>query len=157
MDLPPTSAPRLGGPLWLRVLVAVGGVLGAGVRLAAITAVGEHRGWLWLTIAAVNVVGCAVVGAALASAHRWSWPTHWRVAVTVGFCGGLTTFATVTLEVALAIGRGMTDAVAATGWALGSLVVGVLAVVAGHRLVGTHHPAPTSVTSTESRRQVDPR
>lgn len=123
------------GPLRLRLLVAAGGVLGATLRLGAITAAGDGRAWLWLVIGLVNVLGCAVVGATLATAERRSWPTHWRLAVTVGVCGGLTTFSTVAVEVALAFDHGAGTAAAAIGWAVLSLTLGIGAVILGRRVV----------------------
>ena len=131
------------GPLRLRLVVAAGGVVGASLRLAAITAAGDGRPWLWLAIGVVNLVGCAVVGAALAAADHRGWPTHWRLAVTVGVCGGLTTFSTVAVEVALALDEGAGTATVAIGWAMLSLVLGVGAVVAGRTAVGRRlAPAP---------------
>lgn len=115
----------------LRLAVAGGGVLGATVRLVAVRAAGDSRAWLWLVIGVVNILGCLVVGGAVAAADRWSWPTHWRLAVTVGFCGGLTTFATLAVEVALAVDDGVGTAAAALGWTVVSLGLGIVAVVAG--------------------------
>lgn len=123
------------GPLRLRLVVAAGGALGASLRLAAIVAAGEGRAWLWLVIGIVNLVGCAVVGATVAAADRQGWPTHWRLALTVGVCGGLTTFSTVAVEVALALDERSGTAAAAVGWAVLSLALGVGAVLAGRSVV----------------------
>ena len=123
------------GPVRLRLVIAAGGVVGASIRLAAISATGDHRGWLWLVIGVVNLIGCAVVGAALAAADRWSWPPSWRLGVTVGVCGGLTTFATVAVEVALALDDGTGPALAAMSWAVASLGLGVAAALAGRATV----------------------
>lgn len=123
------------GAVRLRLTVALGGVIGATIRLVTLGATGDHRGWLWLTLGAVNVVGCLVVGAGMAAADRWRWPSQWRLALTVGLCGGLTTFSTVAIEVALAFDDGAGPAAAAVGWAVVSLGLGVVAVAAGRTAV----------------------
>jgi len=125
----------------LRLAVAGGGVLGATVRLIAIRVAGDGRTWLWVGIGVVNVVGCAIVGAAVAAPERFPWSTQGMMAVTVGFCGGLTTFATLAVEVALAVDDGAGTAAAGVGWAVLSLGLGVAAVVTGRALVRTDRGA----------------
>ncbi len=115
--------------------MAAGGVIGASIRLAALEAAGDGRTWLWVMVGVLNVAGCAAVGAALAAADRWSWSPTTRSAAVVGVCGGLTTFSTVAVEVALALDDGVGMAAAAVGWALLSLGLGVAAVAAGRAAV----------------------
>ncbi len=124
-----------GAPVRLRLAVAAGGVVGAGVRLAALEAASDGRAWLWVVVGVLNVTGCLAVGAALAAADRWSWSVTTRSAAAVGVCGGLTTFSTVAVEIALSLDDGVGPAAAAVGWALLSLGLGVAAVVAGRAVV----------------------
>jgi fluoride exporter len=117
-----------------RLAVAGGGVLGALMRLGLLQ-LADHRGTGFLVaIAVANVVGSAGVGATVAASIRWDWPATLRTAMTVGVCGGLTTFSTVSLEVA----RSLRDAAgpATALYAVASLVVYVSAVWAGRCVVG---------------------
>ena len=136
------------GPLQLRLVVAIGGVLGASLRLAFLSTTGEGEAERWLVLGLVNVVGCFVVGATIAAADRWSWSASWRLAATVGVCGGLTTFSTVAVEVALALADGARPAATAIGWAVLSLGLGIVAVVAGRATVARR--------ATEARRDATP-
>jgi len=89
-----------GGVVTQAVAIALGAALGAllrwqlGVRLNA-----------WFpelppgTLAA-NLIGGVVIGAAIAGFSTWSGiPAVWRLFLTTGFCGGLTTFSTFSAEV----------------------------------------------------------
>lgn len=89
-----------GGVLTQAAAIALGAALGAllrwqlGVRLNA-----------WFpelppgTLAA-NLIGGFVIGAAIAVFSTWSGiPAAWRLFLTKGFCGGLTTFSTFSAEV----------------------------------------------------------
>jgi fluoride exporter len=117
----------------LRLAVAAGGVVGAATRLGLLELLGYRGAGLLVAIAVANVVGSAGVGATVAAAQRWHWPPTVRTTLVVGVCGGLTTFSTVSLEVARSLhdatGPGAT--VAAVGYAVGSMVVCVAAVWAG--------------------------
>jgi len=49
---------------------------------------------------AANLIGGFVIGAAIAVFSAWpGMPAGWRLFVTTGFCGGLTTFSTFSAEV----------------------------------------------------------
>lgn len=110
----------------LPIVVAAAGVLGATSRWA----VGEliQPGWLpWPTLL-VNAVGCAIVGASVAT-----WRRRPAVALTAGFCGGLTTMSGLAVELA---NLARDDrAVALITYLLLTTVAGVMAhVVAGSAL-----------------------
>jgi CrcB protein len=101
--------------------IAIGGVLGAALRWAVLTATsgpGRFPG----PVLAVNVVGSCILGVLLAEAR----PAGPRTRLVlhdgggIGFCGGLTTFSTFTVELAELIRDG------AIGLAL---VYGVLSLV----------------------------
>jgi CrcB protein len=78
--------------------IAIGGAAGAGVRWAILTAFpGGPFPW---PVFAVNVAGSLLLGVVLA--EEWSHPSARLLlhdGAGIGFCGGLTTFSTVSLEV----------------------------------------------------------
>ena len=48
---------------------------------------------------AVNIIGCFVMGAVVGLSERYLWVHHdWRMFLTVGFCGGFTTFSAFAFE-----------------------------------------------------------
>ena len=84
-----------------------------------------------------NLIGGLLVGVASAGfAHHDALPLEWRLLVITGFLGGLTTFATFSLEVVTLIGRQQ------YGWALGaagahlagSLVLTGIGILIAHAL-----------------------
>lgn len=107
------------------IRVAGGAVAGAALRWLIVDAgpaVGEFP---WTTLV-VNVAGCFVLGTVSRLDRRAS--LLWAV----GFCGGLTTFASVIVEVASAVDE--REASIGLGYLAASVVLGVAAVVAGRRL-----------------------
>ena len=119
------------------VPVAVGAAAGATVRWSLVTAWPPDDGWPWAVLVA-NVVGCAVLGAAatrLVRAPQRAW--RLRDLVGTGFCGGLTTFSTFALELALFVDAGRPGI--ALAYAVVSVAAGLTAVELGRRLA--HRPA----------------
>lgn len=51
----------------------------------------------WPTLI-VNVLGCFLIGLLYQYAERWGWPVEVRLMLTVGLCGGFTTFSTFSYE-----------------------------------------------------------
>lgn len=105
--------------------VAVGGAAGASLRWAIVESTGTGGSFPWWTLL-VNVVGCLLLGG------LWTAPERVRLGAGIGFCGGLTTFSTFTVEVALLLDRGHHSI--AVGYLLASLVLGAGAFVAGRAL-----------------------
>lgn len=85
----------------LKVLaVAVGGSIGATTRyLVSTWAAGRFGASFPYGTLIVNVVGCFIIGAFMTTAtERLIISPYWRLIVTVGFVGGLTTFSSFSYE-----------------------------------------------------------
>lgn len=113
--------------------VATGGALGALARWGVAEMLPHDAGrFPWSTVVA-NVVGCFLIGVLMVLVvERWSHRRLARPFLGTGILGGFTTFSTYAVDT-----RGLLDAgrpgVAAT-YLLGTLVVGLIAVVVGLRL-----------------------
>ena len=119
-----------------RVYVALGGAAGAVARYGV-------RGWVyqrfsdsfpWGTLA-VNVLGSLLLGLALAWFEGSMLSPELKRALTVGFLGAFTTFSTFAYESVAMVQDG--DWVRAGGYAFGSLLLGMAAVLAGLALATT--------------------
>jgi CrcB protein len=112
------------------LLVAAGGALGSAARYGVGRLVGPQLTGVvpWQTFI-VNATGSFLIGLALVAAARLGWPGWWRPFLAVGILGGYTTFSTFALETVEFALRGAY--VAAGGYALGSLAVGLAAAAAG--------------------------
>ncbi len=110
---------------WL--LLAFGGTLGAASRWA----IGE-LGWSTVvTLILVNTVGALLLGVLVARRQ----PAHHRarLAIGVGFCGGLTTFSGLAVETVQRLDGTIGSAI---GFVTVSVVLGVAGFVGGHHLAG---------------------
>ena len=82
------------------MMVAVGGGIGATTRYLVSTWAAEKFGtnFPYGTLI-VNVVGCFIIGAFMTlTTERLIVSPYWRLLVTVGFVGGLTTFSSYSYE-----------------------------------------------------------
>ena len=114
--------------------IAIGGALGSMARYAcsswAAHAVGETFPWGTLL---VNVAGSFIIGffATLTGPDgRWILPPDARLFVTVGVCGGYTTFSSFSLQTLNLVRNG--EVAAALGNVVGSVVLCLLSVWAGY-------------------------
>ncbi|HWM15480.1 MAG TPA: fluoride efflux transporter CrcB [Microbacterium sp.] len=82
------------------IVVAVlgAGAVGAVLRYALSRALPVRPGHLPVGILIVNVAGSALAGALIGLAERASLDGDLRVILITGFCGGLTTFSTWSVE-----------------------------------------------------------
>jgi fluoride exporter len=132
--MPPTA--RLSA-----VAVGLGGIAGAAARWGLATwATGsiDRPAWPWWTLAA-NVAGCLFLGG-IAARLPFLPPRDvviWRDGLGTGFCGGLTTFSTFSVELASML-RAHRPGLAA-GYFATSLVTGYIAYELGRRAI--HQPA----------------
>ncbi|UFH50899.1 fluoride efflux transporter CrcB [Pseudomonas sp. KNUC1026] len=82
----------------------------------------------------VNLIGGFIIGGAMAFFTRYpNLDPAWRLLITTGFCGGLTTFSTFSAEVVAMLQQGR------YGWALATALVhvvgSVVMTIAGFALV----------------------
>jgi CrcB protein len=119
----------------LIIAVAVGGALGSVARYLVGVDSGKLFGvaFPWGTLI-INIVGSFLIGALVESfALRWDLPQVWRVFLTVGICGGFTTFSTFSLDSYLLMDRGelWTSAV----YIVASVVLSIGGLFAGLQLI----------------------
>lgn len=117
------------------LLIGLGSFLGGVARYGLSSVVQSHTNMLfpWGTFW-VNVLGCLAIGLLNGLFARNGWlSTDLRIFLTVGFCGGFTTFSTFIYENHLMLASGRFLAFAA--YAGLSLVAGLVAVYAGYALV----------------------
>ena len=115
--------------------VAAGGAIGSVTRY--LVGIGSARlfgtNFPWGTLI-INVTGSFLIGAFVGLfALKWDLPQAMRIFLTVGICGGYTTFSTFSLDAWYLIERGQTWASAA--YMIGSVVLSVGALIAAMQLV----------------------
>jgi CrcB protein len=109
--------------------VAAGGALGSVARYLVSVGSGKlfGTGFPWGTLI-INVTGSFLIGAlAGLIAAKWDLSQTMRIFLTIGICGGFTTFSTFSLDAYYLIERGQTWAssaymVASVGLSVGALV-----------------------------------
>jgi len=98
------------------VAVALGGMIGCLLRWFLALFLNRYLPTLPPGTLAANLIGCYVIGIALA--FFMAYPAvapEWRLFITTGFCGGLTTFSTFSAEIVLLLQSGR------TAWALSAI------------------------------------
>jgi CrcB protein len=82
--------------------VALGGMLGCVLRWLLALAFNRYFPTVPPGTLIANLLGCYIIGIALAFfTQNPNYPIEWRLFITTGFCGGLTTFSTFSAEVVL--------------------------------------------------------
>ena len=119
----------------LIVAVAAGGAIGSVARY--LVGIGSEKlfgtAFPWGTLI-INIVGSFLIGAFVeAFALRWDLPQVWRVFLTVGICGGFTTFSTFSLDAYLLLDRG--ELWVSAAYMAGSVVLSVAGLFAGLQLI----------------------
>jgi CrcB protein len=121
--------------LQLVIAVAIGGAVGSVARY--LVGVGSTKlfglGFPWGTLL-INIVGSFLIGVFAESfALKWNLPQSAQVFLTVGICGGFTTFSTFSLDSYVLIERG--ELWAAAAYVIGSVVLSIGALVAALHLI----------------------
>jgi fluoride exporter len=117
------------------LVVAIGGAIGSVVRYLVAIGVGRVFGvnFPWGTLI-INVTGSFLIGAfASLFALKWDLPQAMRIFLTVGICGGYTTFSTFSLDAFYLMERG--ELAAAGFYVIASVVLSIAALVAAMQLV----------------------
>jgi fluoride exporter len=115
--------------------VAVGGALGSVMRYLVGVASGKLFGtdFPWGTLI-INVTGSFLIGAFVGLfATKWNLPQAARIFLTVGICGGYTTFSTFSLDAWYLMER--SQSIASLAYMLASVVLSVAALIAALQLV----------------------
>jgi fluoride exporter len=121
----------------LIIAVACGGALGSVARYLVGIGSGKLFGidFPWGTLI-INITGSFLIGLFVGMfATRWDLSQAVRVFLTVGICGGYTTFSTFSLDAYYLMERG--QAVAAGAYMIGSVVLSVGALIGAMLLVRT--------------------
>lgn len=117
------------------LLVALGGAAGSVTRYLLSKAIQDTAAtaFPWGTMA-VNVAGCLLIGLlyGLASGDGTRLGADLKLMLTVGFCGGFTTFSTFANESLTLAKTG--DALLSAAYMGSSVALGMLAVMAGAQL-----------------------
>lgn len=114
--------------------VAIGGAVGSVARF--LVGVGSTKffglAFPWGTLA-INVFGSFLIAVfAEGFALRWDVSQTWRIFLTVGICGGFTTFSTFSLDAYVLMQRG--EMALAAAYIVGSVVLSIGALFAGLHL-----------------------
>jgi CrcB protein len=115
--------------------VAAGGAIGSVARYLVGIGSGKLFGvnFPWGTLI-INVTGSFLIGLFVGLfATKWNLPQAVRIFLTVGICGGYTTFSTFSLDSFYLMERG--EAVAAGAYMIGSVVLSVGALIAAMMVI----------------------
>ena len=119
----------------LILAVAAGGALGSVARYLVGIGSGKLFGtdFPWSTLI-INVTGSFLIGAFVGLfAAKWDLSHATRIFLTVGICGGYTTFSTFSLDAYYLIERGQT--LASSAYMVASVALSVGALIAALQLV----------------------
>ena len=115
-------------------IVGAGSFIGGAARyLVSVAMKGVSKGFPWATLA-VNVLGCFLIGLLWGIYSRSaSEGSSWALFLTVGVCGGFTTFSTFSKEALMMLQSGNIWGFAA--YVALSVIAGVALVALGYYLV----------------------
>jgi fluoride exporter len=107
------------------IAVAVGGMLGCLMRWFLALLLNRYFPTIPPGTLAANLIGCYIIGVALAFfTANPALPIEWRLFLTTGFCGGLTTFSAFSAEVVSLMQGGR------VAWAMGAITVHLIGSLA---------------------------
>jgi len=113
------------------LFVGIGGGLGSILRYTISLFVGKHIPIVFpLGTLLVNISGCFLIGVFYSVFARHSnFNPDWRLFLITGICGGYTTFSTFSYDGFILLKQG--SVLSFILYALGSVVIGLLATIAG--------------------------
>ena len=119
--------------MWREIfLVGAGSFVGGALRYTVSLPLKSSGGFPWATFA-VNLLGCLAIGLLWGLFSRYSNVSQQLVLfLSVGFCGGFTTFSTFSKESLQLIQSGNWTCLAL--YVAGSVVLGILLVAAGYQI-----------------------
>ena len=98
------------------IAVSVGGMIGCLLRWVLAMLMNRYFPAVPPGTLAANLIGCYIIGMAIAFFTAYpAFAPEWRLLVTTGFCGGLTTFSTFSAEVVILLQSGRVT------WAMGAV------------------------------------
>lgn len=105
--------------MWRSFLaVSLGGMLGCLLRWLLAVVMNGYFPTVPPGTLAANLIGCYVIGIAIAFFTAYpAFAPEWRLFLTTGFCGGLTTFSTFSAEIVTLLQTGR------PAWALAGVAV----------------------------------
>lgn len=113
--------------------IFIGGGIGSSLRYLGQQMVNHHLSGVlspfsWGTFF-VNIIGCFLIGLFYSLSERWQLSNEMRLFLTVGICGGFTTFSTFSNDGLNMLKEGYYSLFAL--YTLLSITIGIAAVVAG--------------------------
>jgi fluoride exporter len=119
--------------------ICIGGAAGTAARYGiALWAAGRFSGSFPVGTVVVNLVGCFAIALVMYIAMALAWPATLRLAITVGFLGGFTTYSSFNYETSRLLLEGATTAAGLNLLAtmVGGLLAGWLGLVCARQIVG---------------------
>jgi len=119
--------------------ICLAGAIGTGTRyLVALWAAQRFGSALPYGTLIVNLAGCFAIAAVMHAALTLAWSPNVRVAITIGFLGGLTTYSSFNYETMRLFEEGATRAafVNAVATIVGGFVAGGLGLFCARQLLG---------------------
>ena len=114
------------------LLVGCGSFVGGALRyLLTRTVQNWIDGWMPAGTLAVNVLGCLLIGLFCGLSQEWM-PQSLKLFLTVGFCGGFTTFSTFGNEMLTLMRTG--EVMVFASYTLISVMGGIFLLYIGHQL-----------------------
>lgn len=124
--------------MWRSFLaVAIGGMLGCLLRWWLAMLLNQIYPNIPPGTLAANLIGCYIIGIAVGFFTAYpAFAPEWRLFLTTGFCGGLTTFSTFSAEVVILLqaGRALPALAAVATHVVGSLLMTLAGIATVVRL-----------------------